>query len=445
MEAFLVLGTLEASLRTSPFILRPSFLVYACHNNPLEKYMLQKFCSLGLFLLLISAVIHTSVVAQENASDDGWEALFNGKDLTGWHLLNGQHKVEVQDGVIVGTCIAGLPNGFLATKEEYGDFILELEVKTDLLMHNSGIQFRSLSTDEYRDGRVHGYQAEVDITPQKWSGGIYDEARRGWLYILEDQNSPAKKAFKNNEWNKYRIEAIGNTNRIWVNGVPTAHLVDDETTKGFIALQLHGNSRPNVPHGNYKVRFRNIRIKTENFEPSPYDDIPVVNLIPNHISGQEKHQGFSLLWDGKSINGWKEINRSEKSWKIENGVLTISSSDSSNSGNDVLGTENKYDTFELKFDFKQHEEHAVIGLEYHGNQTETKNTYGWLASKKAKDAGEWNQGVIKVLPDGKVEYWLNGYLILEYYRDSDQPETAPILLNDTGNQISYRSIKIRKL
>lgn len=407
--------------------------------------MLQKLCSISLCMLLSFIVFFSHSSAQENDSEDGWQVLFNGKDLNGWHLLNGQHKVEVQDGVIVGTCIAGLPNGFLATKEEYGDFILEIEVKADLLMHNSGIQFRSLSTDEYRDGRVHGYQAEVDVTPQKWSGGIYDEARRGWLYILEDPNSPAKKAFKNNQWNTYRIEAIGNTNRIWVNGVPTAHLVDDETTKGFIALQLHGNSRPTVPHGDYQVRFRDIRIKTENIEPSPYDDIPVVNLIPNHISGQEKHQGFSLLWDGKSINGWKEVNGSERSWKIENGVLTIPSSDDSNARNGVLVTENEYNAFEIKFDFKQHEEHAVIGLEYLGNDTESKNTYGWLASKKTNNVGEWNQGIIKVQPDGKIEYWLNGYLILEYYRDSDQPEKAPILLNETGNQISYRSIKIRKL
>ncbi len=406
--------------------------------------MFEKFCSIGFVLLLISVFINTSAFAQNETSDNDWEELFNGKDLTGWHLLNGQHKVEVEDGVIVGTCIAGLPNGFLATKDEFGDFILEIEVKADLLMHNSGIQFRSLSTDNYQDGRVHGYQAEVDITPQKWSGGIYDEARRGWLYILEDEDSLAKKAFKNNEWNRYRIEAIGNTNRIWVNGVPTAHLVDDETTKGFIALQLHGNSRPNVPHGDYQVRYRNIRIKTENIEPTPYDDIPVVNLIPNHISGQEEHQGFSLLWDGETINGWAEVSGSGKTWNIDNGVLTISSHDT-NSESGVLKTENEYESFELKLDFKQHEEHAVIGIEYQVNQTESKNMYGWLASKKAKDVGEWNQGVIKAQPDGKVEYWLNGYLILEYYRDSDQQAAAPIFLNNTENQISYRSIKIREL
>lgn len=407
--------------------------------------MFRTLCTICLFIILSSAFSFSLSFAQENSTDDGWKTLFNGKDLTGWHLLNGQHKVEVEDGVIVGTCIAGLPNGFLATKEEYGDFILELEVKADLLMHNSGIQFRSLSTDEYQDGRVHGYQAEVDITPQKWSGGIYDEARREWLYILEDQDSPAKKAFKNNQWNRYRIEAIGNTNRIWVNGVPTAHLVDDETTKGFIALPLHGNSRPTVPHGDYQVWFRNIRIKTENLDPSLYDEIPVVNLIPNHVSEQEKHQGFSLLWDGESINGWKELNGSEKGWEIENGVLTISSCDDSNSGIGVLITENEYDAFELKFDFKQHEEHGIIGIEFQENQTESQNTYGLMASKNGKNVGEWNQGVIKVLPDGKIEYWLNGYLILEYYQDSDQPQTASILLNNTGSQISYRSIKIREL
>ena len=70
-----------------------------------------------------------------------------------------------------------------------------------------------------------------------WSGGIYDEARRDWLYI-PNINPAGKKAFRIGEWNKYRIEAIGNTLRTWINGIPVAHLIDDMTARGFIALQL---------------------------------------------------------------------------------------------------------------------------------------------------------------------------------------------------------------
>lgn len=395
------------------------------------------------FLILICTVFSHQCVAQ-GSSDDGWKVLFNGKDLSGWQLLNGQHDVEVRDGMIIGTCIAGLPNGFIATKEEYDDFILEVEVKADLLLHNSGIQFRSLSYDEYRNGRVHGYQAEIDITPQKWSGGIYDEARRGWLYILED-DTPAKEAFKNNQWNKYKIEAIGNTIRIWVNGIPTAHLVDDETAKGFIALQLHGNSRSIMPQTSHNIYFRNIRIKTENIEPSPYDDTFVLNLISNHLSGQEEHQGFSLLWNGRNLDGWRGVDGPEapgQGWQIEEGVLTIGSGEKG-----VILTEDEYGPFELKFDFMQHEEEGKAGINYlvSNANADSPGTYGRLAARRTKGVGEWNKGVIKVLPSGVVEYWLNGYEMLEYHLDPEKPLRGYIRLDGTDSPISYRSIKLRQL
>ena len=405
------------------------------------------FLRLFFFGLLFSIFISQSIA--QGSDSEGWEILFNGQDLSGWQLLNGQHDVEVRDSMIVGTTITGVPNGFVATTEEYGDFILELEVKADLLLHNSGIQFRSQSFDEYKNGRVHGYQAEINVTPQRWSGGIYDEARRGWLYILED-HTPAKKAFKNNQWNHYRIEAFGNTNRIWVNGIPTSHLVDDMTTKGFIALQIHSNSRPQMPKTNQSVYFRNIRIKTENIEPSPYDNIFVMNLISNHLSGQEEHQGFSLLWNGKNLDGWRRVDGPQvpdQGLKIEEGILTI---DSGEEGGFLL-TEDQYGPFELKFDFMQHEEYGKAGINYLVSEAadtsspSTSGTYGKLTARQTKGAGEWNKGVIKVLPNGVVQYWLNGYEILEYHLESEKFLKGNIRLDATGSPISYRSIKLRLL
>ncbi|GAH63420.1 unnamed protein product, partial [marine sediment metagenome] len=150
--------------------------------------------------------------------------------------------------------VPGTPNSFLCTEKMFSNFILELEVKVDTAL-NSGIQIRSSSFEEYRNGRVHGYQVEIDPSERAWSGGIYDEARRGWLYDLQ-KNEAARKAFKNGEWNHYRIEAIEDSIRTWVNGVPAADLVDSMTATGFIALQVH-NSRIE----GLKVRWRNIRIQ----------------------------------------------------------------------------------------------------------------------------------------------------------------------------------------
>ncbi|HRG93491.1 MAG TPA: DUF1080 domain-containing protein, partial [Chitinophagaceae bacterium] len=279
--------------------------------------------------ILLFAMFNDQTAAQN------WRPLFNGKDLKGWTQKNGKALFTVEKGEIVGHTVANTPNSFLCTNDEFGDFILELELKVDDAM-NSGIQFRSLSKPDYQDNRVHGYQMEVDPTDRAWSGGIYDEARRDWLYI-PNLNPDGKKAFKKGEWNRYRIEAIGPVLRTWINGIPVSHLVDDMTAKGFIALQVH------AIYGNMKegmtIRWKNIRIQTEKLKPSPWDQTPVVNLLLNQLSGQEQSQGFGLLFNGKDFTNWRVAQSTEtpaKRWSVQNGMIRIASSDGSETGNDIV-------------------------------------------------------------------------------------------------------------
>ena len=213
------------------------------------------------------------LTGSSQAQQEKWTSLFDGKTLNGWNQKNGKALYSVENGEIIGKTVANTTNSFLCTNEEYSDFIFEVELKVDNAM-NSGIQFRSLSKPDYQNGRVHGYQMEVDPTSRGWSGGIYDEGRRDWLYI-PNFNPEGKKAFKMGEWNKYRIEAIGNTIRTWINGVPTAYLVDDMTAKGFISLQVHainGDMKEGMT-----IRWKNIRIQTTNLKSSPLDNCPVIN------------------------------------------------------------------------------------------------------------------------------------------------------------------------
>jgi hypothetical protein len=459
---------------------------------------MKTFTFQAICIVLLSSFCVSDGMSQ--SGKDGWEVLFNGKDLTGWRELNGKHKWEVKDGIIIGTDVHNQPNGFLCTEKEYGDFILELEVSIDTLMNNSGIQFRSLSTPEYLNGRVHGYQMELDPKPQRWSGSIYDEGgRRGWLYTTE-LNPAGKTAFKNNQWNTFRIECFGTTNRTWVNGIPISHLVDAASTKGFIGLQLHANNPTDPPGGN-QVRFRNIRIKTTNIKPAPLDDIFVVNMIPNHLSSQERKNGYVLLWDGKTGKGWRDLYTSsfpKAGWQIKGNELTaVPSSSEQNASDKHLMTKKQFSAFILKFDFKLSrgsnsgvryfvtvdKKNKSASIESSGFAPEyqiiddsiqgitANRTLGsftdLIAARKTGNAikriGEWNQGLIKVLPDNKVEYWLNGYKILEYNRASadylrllanSQYKDLPafgkaskgyILLEGGAGEVSFRSIKIKAL
>ena len=428
-------------------------------------------------------------------SQSGWENLFNGKDLTGWKQLNGKALYEAKDGAITGTTVANTPNSFLVTEKEYGDFILELEFKVDTSM-NSGIQIRSLSKPDYQNGRVHGYQIEIDPSARAWSGGIYDEARRGWL-CTTDYNIPAKKAFHNGAWNKYRVECIGSTIRTWVNGIPVAHLIDDLTLKGFIALQVHAIGKNGSP--GKQISWRNIRIQTKNLKPSPWDNIKVVNLIPNTISPQEKKNGYTLLWNGKDSKGWRGAKKTsfpDKGWAIKDGTIQVLASDGheSTNGGDIV-TEAEFGSFDLEFEFKlteggnsgvkyfvtekENNSGSAIGLEYqvlddekhpdakmgsNGNRTMS-SLYDLIPRKEIpaakKKIGEWNRGRIVVHSDNHVEHWLNGFKVLEYVRGSADYKAlvakskyknyvnfgmAPkghILLQDHGNAVAYRSIKIK--
>ena len=186
-----------------------------------------------ILLVLLGACTFVGAQAQ-------WQTLFNGKNLKGWTRVGGTAEYRVVDGAIEGISRTGTPNTFLRTDKEYGDFILEMLFRVDEGL-NSGIQFRSHLTD----GRVRGYQYEIDPSARAWSGGVYDEARLGWLYPLTT-NSAAQRAFRHGDWNKVRVEAVGNRIRTWINGVPAADVLDAQDASGFIALQVHAVGKPEL-------------------------------------------------------------------------------------------------------------------------------------------------------------------------------------------------------
>lgn len=185
--------------------------------------------------------------------------LFDGKSLDGWTQRGGQAEFRVEDGAIVGKTRIATPNSFLCTTQEFADFELELEFKLENDRLNSGIQIRSSSKPEYKKGRVHGYQIEIDPTARAWTGGIYDEGRRGWLFTLKNRPE-AQAAFRLGQWNRMRVVAEANRIKTWINEVPVADLMDDLSSRGFIALQIHASNEV-MP---MEIRWRTIRLKELN-------------------------------------------------------------------------------------------------------------------------------------------------------------------------------------
>ena len=444
------------------------------------------------YLLIACCFIIVNCSAQ-----NGWKNLFDGKTLKGWKSLAGAATFSVENGVIVGTTVANTGNTFLATEKEYGDFVLELDVKLESQEGNSGVQTRSHfdAAGKKGEGLVYGRQVEVDPSDRKWSGGIYDEGRRKWLYPVS-LNPAAQNAYKADGYNHIKVECIGKEMKTWFNGVPVAYLVDTIDTKGFIALQVHA-VKPEL--AGKRVWFKNIRIKTSGLKPTPFPkNIYVVNHVPNTLIPYEKINGWKLLFDGRTNNGWTGAYKNtfpEKGWTIHNGSLNVEDSkgQEATNGGDIV-TKDKYRAFDLSFEFKltpgansgvkyfvtlsEGNKGSAIGLEYQvlddalhpdakmgreGNRT-LASLYDLIAAKKPNTSlrpiGIWNIGRVIVYPDNKVEHYLNGVKVLEYMRGSKEyrdlvaiskykiwqnfgeaPE-GRILLQDHGNAVSFRSIKI---
>ncbi len=444
--------------------------------------------------------------------------LFNGKDLSGWIQRGGKAIYTIEGKEIVGKSTPDTPNSFLCTSKTYGDFILEYDFKVDPKL-NSGVQIRSECFDQPTElvwegktikipaGRVHGYQIEIDPdVPRKrmWSAGIYDEARRGWLFPAGGVESAQAKAFseqgqrifKAGGWNHVRLEARGDSLKTWLNGTPCADIRDGLTPRGFIALQVHQIGKDATKAGT-QVRWRNLML-TELAAPA--------TAAANTLTAQEKAAGWRLLWDGKTTEGWRSAKAETfpaKGWMIKDGLLNVLDSGGAEAvgGGDII-TREKYSQFELVADFKitpgansgikyfvqpnldaitgsgaKSAMGSAIGLEFQvlddalhpdaklgrdGNRT-LGSLYDLIpaaSNKKPNAIGQWNTA--RILVKGKhVEHWLNGAKVLEYERGSaafranvaaskyknipgfGEWPTGHILLQEHGSAVSFRNVKIR--
>ena len=282
---------------------------------------MQKNATVQHAIVILCALVCCLPATAAREADGDWRSLFDGKTLKGWVQRNGKARYAVEDGMIVGATVLNTPNSFLCTEKLYTDFVLELEFLVEPGM-NSGIQIRSQSHKAYRDYRVHGYQVEIDTSSRAWSGGIYDEARRGWLFPLKGRPK-AQKAFKQNQWNHYRIQAVGDRIQTWVNGVPAADLTDEMTSTGFIALQVHGSKEAGK-----QIKWRHIRIR---------------DLGPDYQKSPLK----ALIVDGQNNHSWQTTTPVLKRQLEETGLFVVDVATSPAKGQGMAGFRPSFSRYDV--------------------------------------------------------------------------------------------------
>jgi hypothetical protein len=447
--------------------------------------------------------VATAQSAPARSAAAPWQDLMPKPGLAGWHRTGGNATYEVVGDELVGRAVVGKGNSWLVSDRLYGDFIVEFDARTDPTL-NSGMMIRGQSRPDYRNGVVFGYQAEIDPSSRAWSAGLYDEQRRQWLYTL-GRNEAARKAFRSGDWNHYRVEAIGNRLRTFVNGVPAADIVDDTDTRGFLAFQVHALPDDVAAKGP-EVRFKGLRIITQDPKryAMPENSLEQQGWQSNALTAAERRAGWTLLWDGRSSKGWRAAKGGgfpAHGWTMANGVLTVEKSATEAARGGDIATAATYQNFELSVDFRLSEGAnsgikyllpsgpnggvSNVGFEYQllddarhpdakmgrdGNRT-LASLYDLIPArnlsdpdspgKRANPPGEWNRATVLVRGN-HVEHWLNGFKVVEYERGSAElkaliaqskfaqaagfGETADgaILLQDHGDKVDFRSIKLRK-
>jgi hypothetical protein len=238
-------------------------------------------------ITLASFLALAGLASLASAADEGFQSLFDGKTLTGWHTsaqtghsATSRHKTAgrwvVEDGAIVGSQDVPGNGGIVLTDESFGDFEVALEMRNDF-GPDSGLFLRSTE-----DGTA--YQAMIDYHADGNLMGVYGEGALGGKPHVQNFSfgklvteivpvagtpvplpvDPSQWAsfWKHGQWNELRARIVGNPPTIttWINGKRFMEVKETEKRHpdaGKIALQVHGGGDFTKQY----VRYRAIRVK----------------------------------------------------------------------------------------------------------------------------------------------------------------------------------------
>ena len=454
-----------------------------------------------MILILAAAVV--SMNAQE------WVELFNEKNLKGWEKIDGAAEYRVEDGEVVGVSKTGTPNTFMATKKVYGDFILEYEMKMDRGLNSGvQFRSVALLPDGTERVNGYQVECD-DHDNRPWAGGIYEEAARGWLYPMSYHMCVTKENKRGewNKVRIEAVGSAIRTYINGFNFANLVDDKRAEGFIALQVHGIGDNKALEGKEIRWK-NIRIITEEPEKYMKSDVALAPEVSYLDNALTPAQKHEGWKLLWDGSSSAGWRGAKLDafpQKGWSMENGLLKVEKGDGGESthGGDIV-TIKKYKDFVLEVDFKitlgansgikyfvdpdlNTGVGSAIGCEFQilddknhpdakmgiaGNRTlgslydlikADALLYGQdMTGKRFNGVGKWNRARIEV-KGSQVAHYLNGIKIVEYERGTQmwkalvayskyakwpafgEAESGHILLQDHGDEVAFKNIKILEL
>ncbi len=267
------------------------------------------------------------------AADDGWERLFNGRDLSGWVNVNTAPKTwRVRDGHLV---CSGSPRGFLRTERMYQNYVLELEWRHTEPAGNAGLFVHADALPQ--QGAPYPESVEVQVRDGDHGSifGIRGARIRPLTNPLVRGRAPLARPTEQRlrpagKWNHYRLVSRGGTLSLAVNGRVVTRAADATSVKGHICLQAE----------RYEVHFRNIRIK----------ELPA--SAPPRRRVADGGRGLRSLFDGKSFEGWDVDEGLKDRWEAEDGVIRLSGNQPAREGEGHLWSAASFENFVLVADWR---------------------------------------------------------------------------------------------
>ena len=432
-----------------------------------------------LFACLAAFVVSSSLSVRAAEPPDGFTALFNGKDFTGWHgrphfdprelaKMSGEDRqkkiVSWREDTFAHWTIDGdeiVNDGkgpYLTTDREFGDFEFLIEYRT-VAKADSGIYLRGNPQVQIWDYTKKG--GKWNRAADKGSGGLFNNYKRS---PGQEPLVLADKPF--GEWNSFRIRQVGSRTDVWMNGklVVDHALMENywdrskpQFRKGVIQLQTHGG----------EIRWRNLFIK----ELSPRE--ANVSLA----RGDSKSPRWQTAFNGENFDGWQG---DVDNYEIVDGAIRCKAGKGGN-----LFTKDEYADFEVQFEFQlppggnnglairypgkgrphidgmcelqvldsEHEKYAKLDArQYHGS------AYGMAPATRGflRPTGEWNFQQVKV-QGSKIQVELNGNRILdadlskvtEFMGDYKHPgldrKSGFFGFAGHNDPVAFRNIRIRKI